>query len=86
LSGLADTIADPDEAYELSKRHVEGLAEADETVQKQVLRASIEMWRAERLGYADPAAWQNMNELLAKAGLIAEPIAVEQAFTNEFVP
>jgi NitT/TauT family transport system substrate-binding protein len=84
--GLADTIANPDEAYEISKAYVEGLAEADEAVQKQVLAASIEMWRAEQLGRSDPAAWQNMNELLVSAGLIAEAIEAEQAFTNEFVP
>jgi NitT/TauT family transport system substrate-binding protein len=86
LRGLADAIADPEAAYEVSKEYVEGLAEADEAVQKQVLAASIEMWRADRLGYSDPAAWQNMNDILVSSGLMAEPIEVDKAFTNEFVP
>ncbi len=34
LQGLADTIANPDEAYEMSKPFVPNLAEADEAVQK----------------------------------------------------
>jgi len=45
LKGLADTIAKPDEAYEISKKHVEGLDQADESVQKQVLARSIDLWR-----------------------------------------
>lgn len=86
LRGLADVIADPDAAYEVSKKHVEGLAQADAKTQKQVLAASIEMWKADRLGYSDPAAWKNMNDVLVKAALIPTPIQIEKAFTNEFVP
>ena len=86
LHGLADTIANPDEAFEISKKYVEGLAEADQATQKQVLAASIEMWRADRLGYSEPAAWQNMNDLLVKANLIPAPIDAAAAFSDEFVP
>ena len=86
LRGLADAIADPDDAFETSKEYVEGLAQADEATQKQVLAASIEMWRAGRLGWSDPAAWQNMNDILVKAGLISAPIDAGRAFTNDFVP
>jgi NitT/TauT family transport system substrate-binding protein len=86
LRGVADAIAEPEAAYTVSQKYVEGLAEADADVQKQVLAASIDMWRAGRLGYSDPAAWQNMNDILVTSGLMAEPIEVEKAFTNDFVP
>ena len=86
LKGLADAITNPDEAYELSKAHVENLAEADETVQKQVLLRSSEMWGGPRLGYSDPQAWVNMQDILLQMGILTEPIELEKAFTNEFVP
>jgi NitT/TauT family transport system substrate-binding protein len=86
LRGLADTIADPDAAYEISKEYVEGLAEADEAVQKQILLLSIESWKADRLGFSDPQAWANMHEILLDMGLLAEPLDVEAAFTNDFLP
>ncbi|GAB4422221.1 MAG: ABC transporter substrate-binding protein [Anaerolineales bacterium] len=86
LNGLADTIARPDEAYELSKAHVENLAEADEAVQKQVLARSIALWKGPRLGYSDPQAWENMQALLLQMGLLPQEIDLEKAFTNEFVP
>lgn len=86
VKALAYTIANPDEAYELSKAHVENLAQADEAIQKEVLARSIEFWKAERLGYSNAAAWENMRDLLLKMGLLTAPLDVNAAFTNEFVP
>ncbi len=87
LRGLEDVIEDPEAAaYEISKDYVEGLEEADKEVQMRVLRASIEMWKADRLGYADPEAWRNMHDVLLEMGLLAEPIDWQAAFTNEFLP
>ena len=86
LQGLADAIANPDEAYEMSKLHVPNLTEADEAVQKEVLARSIALWKAERLGFSDVGAWQNMQDTLLKMGLLEEALELEKAFTNEFIP
>jgi len=86
LKGMSDAIANPDEAYELSKKHVPNLAEADENVQKEVLARSIALWEAERLGYSEAQAWQNMQDTLLQMGLLEEALEIEQAFTNEFLP
>jgi NitT/TauT family transport system substrate-binding protein len=86
LKGLEDTIKNSDEAYELSNAHVPNLAEADEAVQKEVLARSIDLWRAERLGFSDAAAWENMQATLLKMGLLEEALEIEEAYTNEFLP
>ncbi len=86
LQALADTIANPDEAYEMSKVHVPNLAEADEVVQKEVLSRSIELWRADRLGLSDARAWSNMQDTLLRMNLLEEAQDINKAFTNEFVP
>jgi NitT/TauT family transport system substrate-binding protein len=85
-NGIADTIANPDQAYTISEKYIEGIADMDMTVQMLVLTTSIEFWQAERIGFSNPQAWQNMNDLLVKMELIKEPLDVNQAFTNEFVP
>jgi len=86
LRGLADTIADSEAAFEICKRYVEGLDQADQTVQRQVLAASIEFWRADRLGYSDPQAWANMQQVLVEMGSLTGPIDIERAFSNDFLP
>ena len=86
LKGLGDTIADPEEAFELSEAHIPNFAELDQDVQRQVLATSIEQWKAGRPGYSDPQAWDNMRTVLLEMGLIDEELDVSQAFTNEFVP
>jgi len=86
LKGLSDTIANPDEAFELSGSHIPNFADLDSDVQKKVLEISVEQWRAERLGYSDPQAWENMQDVLLDMGLIAEVQDLSKAFTNEFIP
>jgi NitT/TauT family transport system substrate-binding protein len=84
LRGVEDTLADPDAAYAITKQYVEGLA--DDAVEQQVLRATMEMWRAERLGYSDPAAWETMHTTMLEAGLLTAPVDLTRAYTNEFLP
>ncbi len=86
LKGLGDTIAHPDEAYQIAKGYVENLAQADEALQKQVLLTSIDLWRAEIPGYSNAQAWENMQNVLVEMGLLAGPLDLSRAFTNEFLP
>lgn len=85
MRGVADTLQDPDAAYEISKQYVETLAQADETTQKQVLALSMEAWQAERLGYSNPQAWENMHTVLLEMGLLAQPLDLEAAYSNAFI-
>jgi NitT/TauT family transport system substrate-binding protein len=86
LHGISDVIADPDEAYQISTKYVETLAQADETVQKQVLARSIELWQGASLGKSDPVAWNNMLAILVKMGMVPGDMDVTRAFTNDFLP
>jgi NitT/TauT family transport system substrate-binding protein len=86
LRGIEAALADPEAAYEICKGFVDGLDQADEQVQRAVLAASMEFWRSDEPGRSDPVAWENMQTVLLEMGLLSTPLALDQAFTNEFLP
>ena len=83
--GLVDVLSDPDQAFEVSKKYVENLDQADQDIQREVLDASIEFWKAEQLGFTAPQAWENMQAILLDMGLLSEALDLKQAYTNEFI-
>jgi NitT/TauT family transport system substrate-binding protein len=86
LQGIADTVANPEEAYQVCLKYVENLAQADTAVQKQVLSTSIDFWKTDRPGYTDPQAWENMQQVLLDMGLLTEPVDLSQAYSNDYLP
>jgi NitT/TauT family transport system substrate-binding protein len=87
LRGLRDTINNPDEAFTISQKFVEGLGKDAETdaAQKQVLAASIELWKAPKLGVSDPAAWQTTVAVLEQMKLLTSDVPADKLYTNRFV-
>ena len=85
LRGIADTLANPSEAYDICVKYVEGLAQADQAVQQEILSATMEYWRSDPLGSSQPDAWENMQNTLLNMGLLSEPLDLSRAFTNEFI-
>ncbi len=86
LHGIADVAANPEESYAISKKYVENLGKADEAVQMAVLEKSMEFWQSDRPGYTDPAAWQNMQDLLMDMGMLEKPVDLSSVYTNDFLP
>jgi len=86
LGGLQATIDDPDMAYRVAGGYVDGLDQADQQVQHEVLTTSIGFWLDERLGTSHASAWENMQQVLLQMGLLAEPQDLAEAYTNAFLP
>ncbi len=87
LRGLKDALADPDLAFNTSKKYVEGLGsnpQKDE-VQRKVLDETIKLWQAPVLGRSDPVAWDQTQQVLIDMGLLKAKIPDDQLFTNQFV-
>jgi len=51
-----------------------------------VLATSIGLWKADRPGYSDVQAWENMQSVLLDMGLISTTLDLSKAFTNDFLP
>ncbi|HHE72302.1 MAG TPA: myristoyl transferase [Chloroflexi bacterium] len=84
LRGLSDTLADPDAAFETSKKYVEGLEENAE-VQRAVLTASIALWQTPTPGMMQAEPWARAQDVMLQAGLIERPTPVDELFTNAFI-
>ena len=85
LRGLEDTIADPDAAFEITRKAIPEMDEATAKLQRAVLEESISFWQGDPLGASEEAAWQESVVFLSKLGLIAKEPKPSSLFTNDFV-
>ncbi len=85
--GVADTIDDPDTAFELSLRYVPDLPEDEYDTQYQVLLNSVELWRSDTPGMTTLEAWETTQQVLIDSELMNDPLDnLEDAFTNNYLP
>ncbi len=86
LKGIELSIANTNEAYEVSKNFVEGLDMTETDVLRNVLEESVPFWIADTPGASNPEAWINMHAILLEMDLLQNPLDVQAAFTNEYLP
>lgn len=89
LRGIQDAVDDPEAAFTTSQAYVEGLEGETAEIQRQVLDATLDFWRAPEglsLGASRPEAWENMHQVLLEMELLSAPLDVHQAYSNEFIP
>jgi NitT/TauT family transport system substrate-binding protein len=82
--GTQDVLTDPDAAYTIARQTVPSLT--DDTLERQVLAATVSKWQAPTLGWSDPSGWEAMQATLLHAGLLRAPLELDQAFSNDFLP
>lgn len=85
LKGIQYTVENPEEAYDICLKYVEGLSEADREVQMEVLKTSISLYQTDPYGYSEAASWENMADVLRKMDLIDTDLDLEAIYTNEFI-
>ena len=88
LRGMRTALDDPKDTYEICKIYVENLSKLNpkqEKIQKEILRTTMDLWKADTLGTSDPEAWKNMNRLLLEMGLLTKKGNIEKAYTNDYI-
>lgn len=84
--GIDYDIEHPEEAYQISLKYVEGLAEADQALQQNILNASIGLWKSDTPGRTERSAWKQMQDILLKSGLMKKSVNLDDVFSNEYLP
>jgi len=87
LRGLQYALDNPDEAFKIVREVIPEMTDEEAPVQRQVLDASIELWRSEQPGISNRQAWQDsLNFMIASDFLDSEKsIDVGALYTNQFV-
>ena len=86
LKGVEYTVNNPDEAFDLAREFIPDMADEDAPTQKLVLEASIKLWQSDQYGLSSEQAWRDSAAFMLETGLIDKEVAVDQLFTNDFVP
>jgi len=84
--GVKATAENPEEAYAICAKYVENLTEADQAVQQAVLAESIKLWETDPQPGAQQERWENMQQVLLQLGLMSQPIDVQGAYSDDFLP
>lgn len=85
LRGLADTIANPEEAFAIVRQVIPEITDEAAPTQRKVLEDSMELWKSDQLGVSSPQAWQESVDFMVETGLLEQAIEVDKLYTNQFV-
>lgn len=85
LRGLEYTIENPDEAFAIVREIIPEMTDDEAPTQRQVLEASIELWRSDAPGLSSQQAWQDSVDFMQETGLLENTVAVDEFYTNKFV-
>ncbi|MFO7698354.1 MAG: ABC transporter substrate-binding protein [Anaerolineae bacterium] len=84
LKGIEATLEDPDAAFAITRKYIPEMDDASAVLQRAVLEECLAFWRAQQLGYNDPAAWEETVQLLTDLGLLKTEPQVDAMYTNRF--
>jgi NitT/TauT family transport system substrate-binding protein len=85
LRGLIYAVNHPDEAFAISRKAIPEITDKTAPMQRKVLNASLELWKADKYGVSNRKSWQESVDFMQKTGLLKKPVAVETLYTNQFI-
>jgi NitT/TauT family transport system substrate-binding protein len=90
LRGMQAVIDDEAAAFDTALTYIPEAQHGDVELQKKVLAATTPFWQSDLtkqngLGYTDAESWKATHTFLREAGLLKSDVAIDEAFTNEFL-
>ncbi|MEX1019071.1 MAG: ABC transporter substrate-binding protein [Litorilinea sp.] len=89
LQGVAYTLANPDEAFQIALQYVPEAGGDNEAINRAIFDAVLASWQTQPdyvPGETKAADWQAATDFMARIGLIEQTPAVETLYTNAFLP
>lgn len=85
LRGLQDTINNPDEAFEITRKAIPEMDASTAKLQRAVLQGCVDWWRNDSLGANRPEDWQESVAYLQKLQMITTEVNPETLYSNKFI-
>lgn len=85
VEGIEATLEDPEAAFAITRKYIPEMDDASAVLQKAVLEECLAYWQADRLGFNDPADWQESVQLLRDLGPLKTDPPAEAMYTNQFI-
>ncbi len=85
LNGLTYSIANPKEAFAISRKIIPEITDEAATAQYQVLLASAKLWESDKMGVSTRKSWKDSVEFMKKTGLVTKPVSIDDLYDNQFV-
>jgi len=86
LRGVQYSIDNPNDALAITIQNIPEAGGTNLKTTDAVLKATIDLWKSQHLGYVDPASWAASYKFMKDAGFIKADFDVTKAYTNNFVP
>jgi NitT/TauT family transport system substrate-binding protein len=85
LRGLIYAVNHPDEAFAISRQAIPEITDKTAPMQRKVLNASLELWKADKYGVSTRKSWQESVDFMQKTGLLKRAVDVDTLYTNKFI-
>ncbi len=85
LRGLIYAVEHPDEAFAVSRKAIPEITDETAATQRDVLNASIALWKTDTYGISKRKSWQESVDFMRKTGLLSKPVSIDTLFNNQFI-
>ncbi len=85
LRGLQDTINNPDEAFEITRKAIPEMDASTVKLQRAVLQECVDWWRSDSLGVSQPEDWQESVAYLQKLQMVTTDVQADKLYSNKFI-
>jgi NitT/TauT family transport system substrate-binding protein len=89
LRGVEYTLQNPDEAFEIALTFVPEAGGENETINRAIFDATLPFWQVDdggTIGATEVADWQVATEFMQRIELVENVPAVEELFSNDYLP
>jgi NitT/TauT family transport system substrate-binding protein len=86
LRGVSYSLEHPEETFDICRAEIAEISDENAAVHQAVLAESMALWRTDRPGFSNPAAWQSTLDVMLGTGIVEADLSADELYSNNFLP